>query len=51
MNAVDHLKKLIDIMQRCSPVWCDINGKLEVDDEEWDLALGEAEDWIEDNTP
>lgn len=49
MNAVDHLKKLIDIMQRCSPVWCDLNGLPSTDDEEWDIALGNAEDWIEDN--
>jgi len=44
-----YLKRLVDVMQRCSPVWCDLNGKSQVDDEEWDTVLSEAEYWLEDN--
>ena len=45
------MKKLADVMRRSDPVWCELNGKRQTDDEEWDAALAEVEDWLEDNTP
>jgi len=43
------MKKLADVMRRSDPVWCELNGKRQTDDEEWDAALAEVEDWLEEN--
>jgi hypothetical protein len=45
------MKQIADVMRRSDPVWCELHGKRQTDDEEWDTTLAEIEDWIEDNSP
>ena len=48
-SAIDLIEKLADVMRRCDEGWCVLYGHPMTSDEEWDTALGEAEDWLEDN--
>ena len=50
-STMNLMRQLADVMRRSDPVWCELNGKRQIDDEEWDSALAEVEDWLEDNTP
>ena len=49
MTARDHLKKLVEVMQRCDEGWCFLNNLEMTSDEEWDTSLGDAEEWLEEN--
>jgi len=49
MTAREHLKKLVEVMQRADPAWCAVMDLEPVMDDEWDTALGEAEKWLEEN--
>lgn len=46
--ALDQIARLVDVLQRADPAWCECKGEEPVDDEEWDEVLAEAEDYLEE---
>lgn len=48
MTALDHLTRLVRVMKACDPEYCAAHDWKPCDDEQWDEALGEAEDFLED---
>ena len=49
MTERELIQKLVDVMRRCDEVWCALNDAKATTDDEWDDAITEAEDWLEDN--
>lgn len=47
--ALDQIARLVDVLRRADPAWCECHGEDQVDDEEWDEVLAEAEDYIEEH--
>lgn len=46
--ALDQIARLVDVLRRADPAWCECKGEEPVDDEEWDEVLAEAEDYLEE---
>lgn len=46
--ARDQVAQLVDAMKRADPEWCECHGVRQVDDEEWDEVLADAEDYLEE---
>lgn len=44
--AVDQVARLVGILRRSDPEWCEANGAEPVFDDEWDEAIEEAEEFI-----
>jgi hypothetical protein len=49
LSARDMVEILVDVMQRADADWCALHGHKGTDNEEWDNALGDAEEWLEEN--
>jgi len=49
LEARDIVEILVDVMRRSDPIWCKLHNHEQTFDEEWDNALGDAEEWLEDN--
>lgn len=47
--ALDQIARLVDVLRRADPAWCECHGEEQVDDEEWDEVLAEAEDYLEEH--
>jgi hypothetical protein len=47
--ALDQIGRLVDVLRRADPAWCECHGEEQVDDEEWDEVLAEAEDYLEEH--
>ena len=47
--ARDQVKQLVDVLRRSDPDYVRSHGVEPTMDEEWDKAIEEAEDWLEQN--
>jgi hypothetical protein len=46
--ALDQLARVVDVMKRADPEFCDSHGVEQCDDEEWDEVLAEAEEYLDE---
>lgn len=48
VSAVEVIAKLVDVLRRSDAEYCGAHRGEPVSDEEWDTALAQAEDYLED---
>jgi hypothetical protein len=44
--ALDQIARLVSVLRRSDPEWCEANGGEVVFDEEWDEVIAEAEEYL-----